>query len=736
MKRLNQLCVLLGIGLMGMACNETPAPGPKLTLTNDSDAVSGPTTPTLGTTQSAVIVSDDEATMGDPMTCTGPTDPMCSAQGDGQRKLCDVDLMCRLYFADDMCGYTDGFAGGTMTCAYTPCGNDGDCPVDPADAENIVAECVFTTSSFADLTGPGGVCAWWYKTCEAMPDTPCAVEGVMYQNESDAWVCSAAADMSKATTELCDAVDNDCDGQTDESFFSVDEFCDGPDADGCATGTWTCADNELERECVNEPAEDHTEVCNGLDDNCDGNVDESTASDAGTWYADTDADGFGNPNSWVKSCGQPSGYVADNTDCDDTKGDVSPADPELCSTTYDDNCDGAVNESTATDAGSWWMDGDADGFGLSGTLMKSCTQPSGFAGNATDCLDSDPNVHPGATEWCNGEDDNCDGNADEGFNLATACSEGIGVCAQNGTFVCNQAGTDVECSATANPSAAGPESCNGWDDDCDDTADEGCDDDADGWCDSAMAYAAGAACAMGDCLDTDASVHPMAPEQCNAVDNDCDGTADEGCDDDGDGWCDSAMQVWPTATCTDGDCVDTDANVHPAMEEVCSTPYDDNCDGKTDVKLDGTTPACDSCANALKLECGVWVTINMGTEPNTSNAISKYTCMTKVGPKTITSTANAPEVIVEPDAAPGTEFSLQIKDPVNTACAARLHGSCEPNSGTSEVTAFKDGSAVYTGTCAMQGPTSVSGGIVGSDFVALDAGTAQTLTVMFTCDAP
>ena len=84
--------------------------------------------------------------------------------------------------------------------------------------------------------------------------------------------------------------------------------------------------------------------------------------DAQLWYADNDSDGYGNSTIPVQLL-SPQGYLLDNTDCDDGDNDIFPGAPELCSTSDDDNCDGTINENTATDALTWYADSDGDGLG-------------------------------------------------------------------------------------------------------------------------------------------------------------------------------------------------------------------------------------------------------------------------------------------------------------------------------------------------------------------------------------
>ena len=101
-------------------------------------------------------------------------------------------------------------------------------------------------------------------------------------------------------------------------------------------------------------------------------------------------------------------------DCDDVNIDVNPGRTELCNT-IDDDCDGTIDEGDAADAADWWQDGDGDGAGVSTTVARACTQPAGYvaSGGIEDCDDGNPTTYWGATETCDGEDDDCDGTVDE-----------------------------------------------------------------------------------------------------------------------------------------------------------------------------------------------------------------------------------------------------------------------------------------------------------------------------------
>jgi hypothetical protein len=89
-----------------------------------------------------------------------------------------------------------------------------------------------------------------------------------------------------------------------------------------------CDDNNA---AVNPSA---TEVCNSIDDDCDGLIDEGVLL---TFYADVDGDGFGDASSTTQACSAPIGYVSDNTDCNDNNAAVNPAATEVCNG-IDDDC--------------------------------------------------------------------------------------------------------------------------------------------------------------------------------------------------------------------------------------------------------------------------------------------------------------------------------------------------------------------------------------------------------------
>jgi len=107
------------------------------------------------------------------------------------------------------------------------------------------------------------------------------------------------------------------------------------DGDGFTIEDGDCDDNDAS---INPGA---TEVCNGVDDNCDGQIDEGVGTN---FYADADGDGFGDLNSTILACSQPEGYVSNSDDCDDNDASVNPGAEEICDNNIDDNCNGEIDE--------------------------------------------------------------------------------------------------------------------------------------------------------------------------------------------------------------------------------------------------------------------------------------------------------------------------------------------------------------------------------------------------------
>ncbi|MCB9758335.1 MAG: FG-GAP repeat protein [Alphaproteobacteria bacterium] len=296
-----------------------------------------------------------------------------------------------------------------------------------------------------------------------------------------------------AIPELCDGRDNDCDGELDEAD-AVDAPTWYPDADADGFGQ-----GPGERACAGPPGavtaggdcdDDDpavfpgaTEVCDGVDNDCDSALDEPDAEDATAWYPDGDADGFGDPERGVVACTAPANHVAQDGDCDDDDPDTFPEAEERCDD-LDNDCDAAVDED-AVDRSDWYDDPDHDGYGEGPVLATSCEAPStGMAPVGGDCDEADPYVNPGAEERCDGVDRDCDGVVD-GPNAVDAQT------------------WYVDADADGYGEGAGTPACEA---------------------------PAGQVTTDGDCDDADDAIHPAAVDLCgDGLDSDCDGWAGPAC---------------------------------------------------------------------------------------------------------------------------------------------------------------------------------------------------------------
>ncbi|MEI6947156.1 M6 family metalloprotease domain-containing protein [Paraflavisolibacter sp. H34] len=146
-----------------------------------------------------------------------------------------------------------------------------------------------------------------------------------------------------------------------------------------------------------------------------GGVASFTLNGPRTYYRDQDGDGYGNPGISTVASTQPTGYVANNTDCNDNNAAINPGAAELCDG-VDNDCDGQIDEGVKK---TYYRDQDGDGYGNGAVTTLACAAPSGYVANNADCNDNNAAIRPGATEICDGIDNDCDGQIDEGTASTT-----------------------------------------------------------------------------------------------------------------------------------------------------------------------------------------------------------------------------------------------------------------------------------------------------------------------------
>jgi hypothetical protein len=155
------------------------------------------------------------------------------------------------------------------------------------------------------------------------------------------------------------------------------------------------------------------ELCDDIDNDCDGAIDDDPV-DASTWYFDGDQDGHGDPFNTAVSCEPYTNFVDVGDDCNDARGDVYPDAPEVCDG-IDNDCDDEIDEDVAPeDADTFYIDGDGDGYGSDDATIQACGAPDGYSDTNDDCDDTDASINPGAADaTSDGVDNDCDGATDE-----------------------------------------------------------------------------------------------------------------------------------------------------------------------------------------------------------------------------------------------------------------------------------------------------------------------------------
>jgi hypothetical protein len=581
-------------GLVGSAWALDPDLGPPDALANDApsawcrsatpQAALGSDFGTPGQVNDACPcgASDDDLDgYGDLATCPwidcDDIDPLISPEAvdvceDGIDQDCvGGDLLCDcLATDDDGDGYGDGAA-----CVQIDC-DDADPAINPGVTEacdGIDNNCDGNADEGFDVDGDGwttclGDCAdndparnpGMLEVCNGVDDDCDTLVDDGFDNDSDGFTsCSGDCDdgdpaIHTGASESCDGVDSDCDGDLVDGFpnFDGDTQPDCTDADDDNDG-----DNDA-TDCDDNDASIYNgaiESCDAIDSDCDGSLVDGFSNydgDAQPDCIDTDDDNDGDP---------------DGSDCDDNNASIYNGAPESCDL-VDSNCNGSLVDGFPNQDGDAFpdcVDSDQDGDG----------DPT-----PSDCDDGNPAIYTGAPELCDGIDSDCDGSLVDGF--ANFDGDSQPDCVDNDDD--NDGDPDSSDCNDANASIYhyAPEACDWVDSDCDGSLVDGfanndsdtqpncidSDDDNDGDPDTS------------DCNDNNASIYTGAPEACDAVDSDCDGSLVDGFgDNDGDG----------DPDCTDpdddndgdpdtSDCNDANSSIYNYAPESCDW-IDSDCDG-------------------------------------------------------------------------------------------------------------------------------------------------------------
>ena len=562
---------------------------------------------------------------------------------------------CTPFYVD---GDGDGWGGGAGAClcvasnVYTVA-KGGDCddgnpdvhPKTDETCNGVDDDCNGQT----DEPGADG-CKKWYV--DADKDGAGSGAGVCLCVTDAAHTASTGgdcndqnADMHPGAVELCNGVDDNCDGDTDGAGAAdcTDWFPDA-DKDGFgglgSTPKCQCKASASYPTAIGGDCNDassavfpgNAEVCDGLDNNCDGSTDPANTGGCQTWFADGDVDGYGSADGQCL-CAKSGVYTTLlSGDCDDAAQSVHPGALEIPCNNVDDDCNAATADGGAGGTTLYYTDYDQDGFGDPATGVAACQPILGAVTNKGDCNDYQAAINPTASEVsCNSIDDNCNGVTDEGSasSLYYVDGDGDGYGAGTGTSFCTGAqpggyvASNGDCNDVAkaiNPGVA--ETCNGVDDNCNGQTDDGLqltkfypDKDGDGWgaaagsikaCTAPPGYVSDAYSGNFDCDDTKAGVHPIGPfcfppilggclgsaaneKLCDGLDNDCDGKVDDGLtktyyrDLDGDGFGNPSVSQticppMPSGYVTDNtDCDDTVGTVHPGASELQCDNIDQDC---------------------------------------------------------------------------------------------------------------------------------------------------------------
>lgn len=424
-------------------------------------------------------------------------------------------MVASLYFMNDSFNTSQCAAGGLGVADV--CGVDNNCVFKLSQASATVSDGSGGKTTVFDFSTGGRCDAVWAEDLEV--------------------------------TELCDGVDNDCDGVADEDIADLGDDCSVGAGECRRVSKYTCSPDGAGVVCDVVPGQPTAEQCNGLDDDCNSTVDDGLLDCCGDegrpGACNKDRRGVCEEGTYI--CGADGMWGP----CLLNGAPVPQPTAETCDL-LDNDCDGNIDEDL-------FLTGCNGGVCPDGTLCEN----SGDCGAqqlrvGDDCVDGrgacaatgtvscaaerpvcDAIVGEPSAEICDGEDNNCNGVIDEpylqlepGVGLGLPCSEGVGECATQGRYECAPSGDNVLCDAQA--AAPTAELCDGLDNDCDTDVDETFVADlgqvcrnGNGVCESEGVRVCDPAAPAGPTI-CDAPERVPVEEICNLVDDDCDGVVDNG----------------------------------------------------------------------------------------------------------------------------------------------------------------------------------------------------------------
>jgi hypothetical protein len=567
---------------------------------------------------------------------------------ESETSLCDAHVAC----TNTEGGYTCGECPTGYTGDGFICQDIDECSVSPCDP---LTWCANEEGSYTCGECPPGYEGDGYAGCldidECATENGGCTEDEECFNEEGSYYCEVACLLDDRT---CDGRDDDCDGDVDDDYEIQPVVCGGP----LCNGRLECIDGVVVAHCNLEEI-DANEQCNGVDDDCDGAIDEDLHD-----RVDTCGIGACNvPGHFTCVDGQP------GSDC------PPPAPNDASCNGIDDDCDFRVDEDypfTQITCGTGACLASGTHFCDRGTLVSRCTPRAPALNDVT----------------CNGIDDDCNGTADEDFvSQLTQC--GVGACRAQGTTSCIS-GLIVN-SCQPSPAAADDSACNGVDDDCNGSVDEDFVSQATS-CGTANCASSGTtSCVAGQIVDScrPATTGP-SDANCNGVDDDCDGNVDDdfaeqlvlcqsaGCSGAGaivcsggavTNTCETAPGCTRETSCQDGqdndgdgsaDCRDEDCGYLPACFEDCNNGRDDNGDGVVDCLDD----RCSAVAPCVAEICGNGLDDDGDDRPDCFDSACSGAAGCPALPPDLATIAPAPPTAPEPSLLDFVSFLLEGADPI------------------------------------------------------------------------